>query len=222
MERMDGDLADVFDELETKSKNCNESLRFWALCCREAAHMLNRLHEVGVYHLDTKPGNLLIRRTPGVGRGFQLRFIDFGLGAYLPRAAGEPQMECRATGTFLPPEWRRNGDKYKPTFEHLTRHDQIEVGEAYALCKTCLDMRQSLHSSVRNGSLSKKLPAFRALVAALEAGQKDSDGAAARMRACGGGVRGIEAMAESAVRELDSVLSSDAEEEMVKAKFPMF
>lgn len=224
MERMEGDLADVFDELETKSKNCNEALRFWALCCRETARMLRRLHEVSVYHLDTKPGNLLIKRTPGVGRGFQLRFIDFGLGAYLPRTAGpqEPLMECRATGTFLPPEWRRNGDKFKPTFVQLTRHDQIEIGEAYALCKTCLDLRQSLHSSVKNGALAKKLSAVKALVAALDAGQKDGSAAAERMRACGGGVRGIEALADAAVRELDSILSSDGEEEMAKARFPMF
>lgn len=224
MERLEGDLADVFDDLETKSKHCNEALRFWAICCFETARMLHRLHEVGVYHLDAKPGNLMIKRTPGVGRGFQLRLIDFGLGAYLPRGtpnAAEPQMECRATGTFLPPEWRHNGDRHRPSFELLSRHEQIEIGETYALCKTCLDLWQSLHSSVRSGAFAKKLRSYNALVYALEAGQKDSLSCTDRMRACGG-VCGVRALAEAALKELDNVLTGSSEPEMLKLGLSIF
>lgn len=224
MELMDGNLGDLFEALESRNmKNCGETLRFWALCCRDLARMMRRLHEVGVYHLDAKPANVLYKRTRGKARGFVLRLVDFGLGGYLPRpieyGASEPLMECRATGTYLPPEWRRNGDKRRPTFARLTSHAQLEVGEAYALCKSCHKMRQCLHSTVRDGPLAKKLPAVVALYAALDAGRRDGDAAATRVAGCGG-VRGVEATADAAVRELDAAMSSDGDDEMAACRFP--
>ena len=227
MERMDGNLADLYDGLEgSKSKNCSEALRFWALCCRFVASSLRQLHERGVYHLDIKPSNLLYRRTRGLGRGFELRLVDFGLGGYLPFAAAsaaaasasEPETICRATGTYLPPEWRDRGDKRRPTFAVLKDPLQLEMGEAYAMCKSCAKMYEVLHPSIREGRLAKKLPGFRKLVDAVDVGRQD--GCTWRVRMHAGCVRAIEAAADAAVRELDSALSTDGDEAMAAYGFP--
>ena len=85
---------------------------------------------------------MLWRRTRGQGRGIYLRLVDLGLGCYLGKIEGRdaPKMPCNATGTYIPVEWRKDGDKSTPTFEEIEDPKKLQSGETYALFVTCHKM----------------------------------------------------------------------------------
>ena len=140
MEKMDGNLEDLFDHFE--GLNQVEVLRFWIYACNFIAGALLQLHANDIYHLDIKPSNVLWRRTRGQGRGIYLRLVDLGLGCYLGKIEGRdaPKMPCNATGTYIPVEWRKDGDKSTPTFEEIEDPKKLQSGETYALFVTCHKM----------------------------------------------------------------------------------
>lgn len=138
MECMDGNLQNLFKSFD-RHPNSVEVLRFWIFSCNFIADALLQLHANNIFHLDIKPGNVLWRRVRGSekGRGIYLRLVDLGLGCYLGKTGQEPRIICAATGTYIPVEWRENGDKSVPTFEEIDDPKKLQTGEAYALCVTC-------------------------------------------------------------------------------------
>jgi len=147
MEKMDGDLCDLFDNKLNGLKNANV-LRFWLFSCNFMANALLELHTNDIYHLDIKSGNVLWKKQQSNERGVVLKLIDFGLGCYMRHKGCEPAIPCEATGTHLPIEWRRNGSKKTPTYERLSDPRDIRGGEAYALCVTCRKMLKKVNPAI--------------------------------------------------------------------------
>ena len=148
MERMEGDLYDLFDALRAARDPI--ALRIWYQACNFLALALHRLHSCGIYHLDIKAGNILWRRGPVYGT-VELRLIDFGLGCY---TGGCPLIPCEATGTYVPKEWRVPGGSGEPTFATISDPRELETGEAYAMFVTCYKLRKRLEPT-----LSARVPA---------------------------------------------------------------
>ena len=163
MERMDGNVSDLFNKLE--SVEHIEVLRLWVFTCNFIASALLQLHGSNIFHLDIKAGNVLFRRTRGQGRGIVLRLVDLGLGCYI---GGHPKIECAATGTYLPKEWRKNGDKSKPTFEIINDPKVLQRGEAYAMCVTCVKLFKHVKCA------AAKSPFIKPFVQMLVTGKDES------------------------------------------------
>ena len=191
VERMNGCLSELYDKFETMSNR--EILLFWALSCLFMAESLLQLHAVGVYHMDMKPSNVMWRKSTSAQRGFVLKLIDFGLGCYL---GGNPPCICRATGTYIPPEWRKLRDKHRPTFARISNPQELQSGECYALSVSCHKMLKRVQPPSRswfNGS------SISTLVELLEKGRCDD----AKIR----GTVSIKSVADAAsnlIRDIDS------------------
>lgn len=125
MEKMDGCLLDYFEK-----KSGKVPLSVWVSCLRDVALAVSELHSRKIYHLDVKPGNVLYKITDD---GPKAKLVDMGLSCYV---GGTPIVPCVATGTYIPPEWRRNDDPKLPTFASVTDPDELEMGECYAICTT--------------------------------------------------------------------------------------
>lgn len=205
MDRMDGNLSELFKTFDAYP-TCAEVLRFWIFCCNFIAGALVHLHANDVFHLDIKPANVLWRRARGgeKGRGISLRLVDLGLGCYLKRTGSEPHITCEATGTYLPLEWRRNGDKSTPTYEEIDDPRVLQMGDTYALCVTCLKLFAHVCPNLyaRNPGISR----FCELV---NRGTQDDIGTRSTVSA-----RTIERASASILADLDAAMPADMDESL--------
>ena len=167
MEKMDGCLLDLFEDFgrHLNSKLQLEAFRLWVLTCKHISNALIDLHNHKIFHLDIKPGNVLYARTDD-GDGITMKLVDLGLSCYI---GGTPIVPCVATGSYLPPEWRNNGDRSEPTYARLRDGAILEMGETYAMCMSLCKMLKF----IRIGSL-KNNKKVTGLIQAIIRGKDDS------------------------------------------------
>lgn len=165
MEKMDGSLIDMFEGFEQLSSKLQlEIIRIWTLSLKSVANALIDLHCHKIYHLDIKPGNVLYARIPD-GNGIVMKLVDFGLSCYL---GGTPIVPCVATGSYLPLEWRNNGDKREPTYERVRDPVILEMGEIYAMCVSFHKILKPFKNSWMRGNRN-----FNRLLYAIECGMSN-------------------------------------------------
>lgn len=205
MEKMDGNLGDLFKSFDSYP-NSVEVLRFWIFSCNFIATALLQLHANNIFHLDIKPGNVLWRRVRGseMGRGIYLRLVDLGLGCYLGKTGQEPRIVCEATGTYIPIEWRKNGDKSTPTYEEIDDPRKLQSGEAYALCVTCLKMFKHVYPGLY--TRNPRITQFRELISR---GIQDD----IRVRSTVS-IKMVEQLSAEILAEMDTALPLDMDESL--------
>ena len=205
MERMDGNLGDLFRSFVDYPDSV-EVLRFWIFSCNFIAGALLQLHANSIFHLDIKPNNVMWRRVRGSekSRGIYLRLVDLGLGCYLGRTGQEPRIVCKATGTYLPLEWRDNGDKATPTYEEIDDPRKLQSGEAYALCVTCHKMLNHTKTS-----LLRRNPRISEFCELIDRGIRDD----IRVRSTVS-IKMVEQFSAEILAEMDAALPLDMDESL--------
>jgi serine/threonine protein kinase len=165
MEKMDGCLLDLFENFAYLSSKLHlEAFRLWVMSCRSIARALLDLHAHKIYHLDIKPGNVLYSKAANE-EGIVMKLVDLGLSCYI---GGTPVVPCVATGTYIPPEWRENGDKREPTYARIKDRAVLEMGEIYAMCITFSKMLKYIHIGVLKDSKN-----LSGLLRAIEQGKSE-------------------------------------------------
>jgi serine/threonine protein kinase len=127
LEKMDGDIIDMFSFLLKSKKYTVDLWHFWLRMMKKISADLFSLHKAFFFHLDFKGPNILYKLS-GAGM-FDFKMSDLGLACLFTEKNG-----CYAGGTYIAPEWR-NPDG-KPIWPFVKNRDSLALGELYAVGKT--------------------------------------------------------------------------------------
>lgn len=144
MERMDGNISDLFYG-PFNQREMAGTTRLWVEVCRFISYALHEIHTKGIYHLDMKPGNVLYKKQTS-GK-YEFLLIDFGLSCLIDHI---PEVPCRATGTYIPIEWRISASNKSPSFDLVTDPCELNNGEVFSACTTFDKLRRDFSLSAKS------------------------------------------------------------------------
>jgi hypothetical protein len=127
-----------------------------------------------------------------------MKLVDLGLSCYI---GGTPIVPCRATGSYLPLEWRIKGNKDDPTFDRVRDPGLLQLGELYAMCVTFSKLLKHL-----DVDWAKRNRNYARLLSAIQFGKADN-----KMTRASVSMRTFINLANELLSELNTIMCPIAE-----------